>query len=138
MQGSIDHNASVATGEVKWSTELKQGGATTDTVCGTCNNRTGRWYNRAYVRMVKACELPAIPPNAGTVVDVHLEVHPMRVVKQALTTLLATCQSGITRRFPHVRQLLLDAEHRARFRRCGSACTCARIVADDRAASRFD
>lgn len=110
--GSVDYDRTVASGEVQWSMELKQGGATTDTVCGACNNSTGRWYNPAYIRLVNAAIPLAVVANAGTQQEIALDViHPQRVAKQAVTHLLATSQSGVTDRYPHVRRLLADAEH---------------------------
>src|SRR5687768_7475546 len=98
-----------------WKT--KQGGETTDTVCGVCNNSTGRWYNPAYIRLVNAALPLAVVANAGTTRDIAVDViHPQRVAKQALTHLVATSQSGITERYPHVRKLLADAEHREALR----------------------
>jgi hypothetical protein len=92
--------------------ELIQGGAKSRALCGDCNNRTGRWYNPAYIRLVKHSEPLATLANVGTVCDIQIAVHPQGVAKQALTTLLATSQPGVVARFPHIRRLLLDAEER--------------------------
>ncbi len=112
VRASIDHERTVELGTVVWTPELIQGGATMRTLCETCNNRSGRWHNPAYIRLVRHCEPLATPENAGRVLDVTLTLHPQRVAKQALTTLVATMQSGVTARFPHVRQLLVEAEAR--------------------------
>ncbi len=113
VRGSIDYDESVRRGALTWTMEKIQGGAKTTTLCGDCNNKTGSWFNPAYIRMVNHCEPLVTLANVGTVIDVQLEVHPQRVAKQALTTLLATSQSGVVARYPHVQKLLLDKEHRA-------------------------
>jgi len=114
VQGSVDYEASVESGELKWAMTVKHGGATARTICGTCNNRSGRWFNPAYIRIVKASEPFATLANARSMCDIELRVHPQRVAKQALTTLMATCQSGVTATFPHLHDLLVDAEHGAK------------------------
>jgi len=112
VQGSIDYDESVRRGALTWEMELIQGGAKSRALCETCNNRTGRWYNPAYIRLVKHCEPFATLANVGAVCDIQVAIHPQRVAKQALTTLLATSQPGVAARFPHIRRLLLDAEER--------------------------
>ena len=58
-----------------------------------------------------ACKPLAVPNNAGKVCEVNVPVlHPQRVAKQALTSVLATSEAGVTARYPHLRELLLDAE----------------------------
>jgi len=76
-----------------------------------CNNSSGRLYNPAYIRLVRRCQPLALPDNVGRALDVTVS-HPQRVAKQALTTLVATMQSGVTARFPNLRQLLVEAEAR--------------------------
>jgi hypothetical protein len=110
VRGMIDYEASVSGGEVKWGVQLLQGGASAVTLCGTCNNNTGRWFNPAYIRLVDACRPFAIPTNAGKVCEITVELHPQRVAKQALTTLLATSQQGVTTRYPHLREMLLRGD----------------------------
>lgn len=112
FRGALDYDATVAAGEVAWTLEKLQRGATMQTVCGKCNNSSGRWYNPAYIRVSERCRPLATPENAGHICAVEFTGHPQRVAKQALTTLIATSQSGITATFPHLRQLLLDAEER--------------------------
>ena len=109
FRASIDYERTVERGALEWRTELVQGGATANTLCGKCNNMTGRLYNPAYIRLVRRCEPFAIPDNVRRTLEV-LVTHPQRVAKQALTTLLATMESGVTGRYPQLRLLLLDAE----------------------------
>lgn len=111
VSASVDEERSAEQQAVVWKTTLVQGGAKMRTLCEKCNNSTGRWYNPAYVRLVRRCSPLAVPANVGRVVDVTIS-RPQRVAKQALTTLLATMQSGVTVRFPHLRQLLAEADAR--------------------------
>jgi hypothetical protein len=106
IRGMIDHEASVSGGEVRWNVQLLQGGARAVTLCEACNNNTGRWFNPAYIRLVDACRPSAIPANAGNACEITVELHPQRAAKQALTTLLATSQQGVTTRYPHLREML--------------------------------
>jgi hypothetical protein len=110
VRGMIDYAASVRAGEVAWKAELLQGGASGATLCGSCNNSTGRWYNPAYIRVVNQCKPFAVPENAGRDCRITLDLHPQRAAKQALTSVLATSQPGVAVRYPHVRELLLGAE----------------------------
>ena len=107
---SIDDDRTAQTGEVTWTEEFIQGGATTLSLCASCNNSTGRWYNPDYVTLAKHCAPLARPGNAGKLCDVRLTIHPQRVLKQALATIVATSQPGLTERYPHLRAMLLDAE----------------------------
>jgi hypothetical protein len=116
VQGSVDYEQSVEAGEIVWKTELIQGGAKVLALCGPCNNSTGRWYNPAYVRLAQFCQGMATPENAGKLCEVRLEIHRQRVAKQALTTLVATSQPGITGYYSHLRRLLCDAEARGALR----------------------
>lgn len=111
VRGVIDYAASAAGGSVVWRGETIQG-AKYDSLCGPCNNNTGSWYNGAYVRMVRACAKVARPKAAGTSCDVAI-LNPQRVAKQALVSLIATSQPGLTARYPGLRALLLDRESQA-------------------------
>lgn len=52
----------------------------------------------------------AHPANAQKNVAVPFPEVPLLVVKQALATLIATCQPGLTTRFPQLRELLTKPE----------------------------
>jgi hypothetical protein len=110
LRGMIDYEKSVTGDQVAWKVQLVQGGATATTLCESCNNDTGRWYNPAYIRLVDACRPLAVPANAGQACAVKAELHPQRAAKQALTTLLATSQPGVTARYPHLREMLLRGD----------------------------
>jgi hypothetical protein len=110
IRGVIDYPASLAGGSVLWKTERIQG-AKYDSLCARCNNNTGSWYNSAYVQLVRAAKTVATPQNAGKVCPIPI-VHPQRVAKQALTSIVATSQPGLTARYPALRALLLDKEDR--------------------------
>ncbi len=109
IRGVIDYAASLASGEVKWTAEITQG-ATFETLCASCNSRTGSWYNPAYVRLARYCRTFARPENVGTSCRLELSLHRQRAIKQALTSIAATSQPGLTARHPHLRALLLGKE----------------------------
>jgi hypothetical protein len=51
-----------------------------------------------------------VPANAGKSCEISVELHPQRAAKQALTTLLATSQPGVTTRYPHLCEMLLSGD----------------------------
>lgn len=110
IRGMIDYAASAAGGSVVWKGDIIQG-AKYDSLCGPCNNNTGSWYNGAYVRLVRTCDNVAMGKAAETVCKVEV-LNPPRVAKQALVSIIATSQAGLTTRYVHLRQLLLDREAR--------------------------
>jgi hypothetical protein len=60
---------------------------------------------------VNAAKAVAVPENAGTTCEIRVPVlHLQRVAKQALTSILATSQAGVTARHPHLREMILNAE----------------------------
>jgi len=111
IRGMIDHAASAAGGSVVWRGQMIQGGAKYDSLCAACNNTTGSWYNGAYVRLVRAAVKLAAPRTAGAAYDVAV-LNPQRVAKQALVSIVATSQPGLTTRYPHIRTLLCEKEAR--------------------------
>jgi hypothetical protein len=110
LRGMIDYEKSVTGDEVAWTVQLIQGGASATTLCASCNNDTGRRYNPAYIRLVDGCRPLALPANAGKSCQINVELHPQRAAKQALTTLLATSQPGVTTRYPHLREMLMRGD----------------------------
>jgi hypothetical protein len=52
----------------------------------------------------------ARPENAGKTCTVEIDLHPQRVAKQALTSILAASQPGLTIRYPLLRELLTAKE----------------------------
>ena len=104
--GRIDDAATKATGRVTWTDDVPApDGATVQTLCAPCNKTSGRRYNPAYVALVKAAEPLARPANAGTHCQIGVVNRPL-VAKQALTTLVATSQPGLTTRYRHLRDFL--------------------------------
>jgi hypothetical protein len=103
--GRIDDEATMSSGEVRWATDVS-GGATFPTLCTPCNNNTGQMYNPSYVTFVLACRPLAIASNAGCLCQLRVARRPL-VAKQALTSLVATSQPGLTARYPVLRDLLL-------------------------------
>ena len=50
-------------------------------------------------------------PGRSNACEVRVPVlHSQRVAKQALTSILATSQAGVTARYPHLREMILNAE----------------------------
>lgn len=106
LGGRVDDDASHATGRLTWTEDEDQpDGATVETLCGPCNHRTGRQFYPSYVVFAKACESVAQPESAGTRCAVGVVNRPL-VAKQALVSLIATSQPGLTSRYPHLRTLL--------------------------------
>lgn len=111
IQLAIDYVRSVATGRVSWTARKIQG-ITAAALCRPCNSNTGAWYNPAYIKLVRHCQGLAREENAGRVCDVDLEVHPQRVLKQAMTSIIATSQPGLTTRHPDLWKFLTHKESR--------------------------
>ena len=109
MHARVNYEQSVASGRLTWEVEQAQR-IVFRTLCGSCNNNTGSWYNPDYVTFAKYCESLAIPQNAGHLCDVRLRVRPQRLLKQALVSLLAVSQPGLTVKHPHLRDLITRKE----------------------------
>src|SRR2546426_96206 len=107
IRGVIDDAATSAAQAVRWRSERIYG-ATYETLCASCNNHTGSWYNPAYVRFVRRAAPFARAENAGEVCRFDVAVHRQRVAKQAIASFAATSQPGLTEKYPVLRQLLLD------------------------------
>ncbi len=105
LHGRVNYEQSAASGRLTWEFEQEQR-IVFRTLCGSCNNNSGSWYNPDYVTFTKHCESLAITQNAGHLCDVRLRVRPQRVLKQALTSLLAVSQPGLTVKYPHLRNLI--------------------------------
>ncbi len=103
----IDDVATRDAGTLVWARdEDSSDGATFKTLCASCNNETGRRYNPSYVALVRACESLALPDAAGSLATVGVINRPL-VAKQALVSLIATSQPGLTTKYPSLRQLLM-------------------------------
>src|SRR5262249_15375701 len=110
IRGVINSSQSIATGVVSWEGQPIQG-ATYKTLCAPCNNVTGGWYTPAYVRFARTSRSAAVPANAGSISQLKI-AHRQRVAKQALASLVATSQPGLTDRYPDLRGLLLGKQDR--------------------------
>jgi hypothetical protein len=111
VRGVIDGEGSLGSGIVAWKTEPVRG-ATFETLCAPCNNRTGSWYNPAYVAFTEICRPLASAKTAGRLNSFSVALHRQRIVKQALASLIATSQPGLTARYPHLRTFLVEKEDR--------------------------
>jgi len=112
LHGRVNHERSVASGWMIWEVKATQGNVV-ESLCSTCNNNTGSWYNPAYVTFSAHCEQFAKPENAGRLCEVRVTVYPQRVFKQALTSLLAVSQPGLTTKYPHLTDLVVGKEAKA-------------------------
>ncbi len=109
LHGRVNYEQSVVSGRLAWEVQSAQR-LVFKTLCGSCNNNSGSWYNPAYITFSKHCESLAIPENAGRMSEVKLRVHPQRVLKQALVSLLAVSQPGLTVKHPYLRDLVTHKE----------------------------
>ncbi len=112
LHGHVNYERSVAAGRISWEVRATQGNVF-ESLCGTCNNNTGSWYNPAYVKFSVHCERFAKPESAGKFMQVCVEVQPQRVLKQALTSLLAVSQPGLTTKHSHLKDLVVGKETKA-------------------------
>ena len=117
LHGRVNYEQSVASGRLTWEVEQAQR-IVFRTLCGTCNNNSGSWYNPAYVTFSKHCASLAIPEHAGRLCEVKLWTNPQRVLKQALASLLAVSQPGLTVKYPHLRDLIVRREATAPLAPC--------------------
>ncbi len=101
----IDPVATRAFGMVIWGMKEITGGSAVETLCGPCNNGTGRRYNPAYLAFEAACRPQARPETAGTLCSVTVAQRPL-VAKQVLTWVLATSQPGLAAKYPHLSNLV--------------------------------
>ena len=105
LHGRVNYEQSAASGRLTWEVEQAQR-IVFRTLCGPCNNNTGSWYNPDYVTFATHCESLAIPQNAGCLCEIRLRVRPQRVLKQALASILAVSQPGLTVKYPRLRDLI--------------------------------
>jgi hypothetical protein len=92
---------------LQWSRTIQQGGSYQVSLCEECNNNTGSWYNPEYVRFVKACAPFALEANANKIIELDVNIHPARVVKQALIHILSTSPPGVGSKFENLKEAVL-------------------------------
>jgi len=107
----IDPVATCAFGRAIWTRDEITGGSSVETLCGPCNNGTGRRYNAAYMAFEKVCRPQAGPETAGTLCSVTVAQRPL-VAKQVLTWILATSQPGLAAKYPHLSDLVKSTKTR--------------------------
>lgn len=77
-----------------WKEKWYDGGNAKYRTCVECNTKTGSWYGRYYIEFAQACEPFARPRNAGIIGHVDtIPFYPLRVVKQAVCSILASSQT---------------------------------------------
>lgn len=111
LRGTIDEHATIASGEIKFKSELVQA-ATFQSLCQDCNNLSGTWYNPAYVKFTRAARAVARPEFADELVSIPGAFHRQRIAKQALVSIVAMSQAGLTNRYPDLRTSLVSRDDR--------------------------
>lgn len=85
-------------GSLVWHEKWRSGGNARYVTCEKCNNDTGGWYARAYNDFAHACQPYARPKNAGFIGYIDtIPFYPLRVVKQAICSILASSDPDETR-----------------------------------------
>jgi hypothetical protein len=83
--------------------EVNSNGLFVFSLCGRCNNRSGRHYGGSYLDFVKGLVPIAIPENADKDIQVTLKgIFPLRVVKQAVSMVLSTSNAEAFRGYEYV------------------------------------
>jgi hypothetical protein len=111
LYAEIDPEQSKKQGWVVWKTKQIQG-IVYQALCKRCNNNTGSWYNPAYLKFSNACSKLASRQHVGSLCTLNIKVHPQRVFKQALTSIIASCQPGLTAKYPFLRSFLVNRENK--------------------------
>lgn len=93
-----------------WKPSLAQGGSQDETLCKRCNNNTGSWYNLDYLKFARACSRFALGNKSGDTADIDVNIYPGRLIKQALSYLLSTCQPGLGLKYPNLRELVKNKD----------------------------
>ncbi len=79
-------------------------------LCDRCNGRTGTKYGTEYVRFVKNLAEIADRAEPGDTVPVSMLTYPLRISKQALTIVAATCEPEVVEENPRLRSLILNRD----------------------------
>jgi len=104
----IDKERTVA--EVRWKKYQRQGGNFGFVLCERCNNNTGSWYGDYYVDFMKQCADYAHQGNGGKQLTISVNIFPLRIFKQVLTILCASCGPGLSEKSPGLRKIILNKE----------------------------
>ncbi|MBS1806564.1 MAG: hypothetical protein JST84_00050 [Acidobacteria bacterium] len=84
---------------VNWKKRIIQGGYSEFVICESCNNQTGTWYGREYGTFASSCVSTANESNLKKTVPIVIpKLMPLRVYKQALTTICASAKPDFSRR----------------------------------------
>ncbi|MCG2706263.1 MAG: hypothetical protein L6254_01790 [Candidatus Omnitrophica bacterium] len=103
--------APIITRFLHWQGNIIQGGSKHESLCRNCNNKTGSWYNPTYVKFVRTCVSIANVNNAYKAVNISANnIYPSRLLKQALTHIIATCQPGLCVRYSDLKEIILNKE----------------------------
>jgi hypothetical protein len=79
---------------LEWQQTKKHGGHYSYVFCEQCNNLTGSWYVKEYIKLAKICAPYAHPDNAGRIISIQTSgFYPLRVFKQAISIICATSET---------------------------------------------
>ncbi len=77
---------------IVWQEQTRQGGNFEYVLCETCNNETGHRYGGEYVKLAHACSPYAQGKYVGHQVEINVDIHPLRVVKQVVACICVASQ----------------------------------------------
>jgi hypothetical protein len=92
--------------------KTNQRGAGKYTLCERCNNNTGVWYARSYVRFVKQLYYLSSGVPAGTTVVVECPIRPLNIFKQILVMFCSASPPSFAQAHPRLVRYLLNPESR--------------------------
>jgi hypothetical protein len=78
-------------------------------LCARCNNNTGYWYGKAFLNFAIQ-GLHFYNRGQSGVIELPFFIYPLNVIKQIITTLIATCSPGFIESQIYLRKFILDQE----------------------------
>lgn len=97
---------------VKPQGKFMQGGIGGYTLCGNCNNFTGRHYVPEYLVWAQKGMEHFLAGSKNPTLHLPIFIMPLRVVKQVVT-MFCSLNPSLTEEFPMIKKFLLNAEERA-------------------------
>jgi hypothetical protein len=92
--------------------KTNQRGAGKFTLCERCNNNTGDWYARSYVRFVRQLYHLSSGVPADTTVVVECSIRPLDIFKQILVMFCSASPPSFAQKHPRLVRYLLNPESR--------------------------
>ena len=90
----------------------QQRGAGAYTLCERCNNNTGAWYAREYVRFVHVVFPLALSVPTGESISFSFPFKPLPLLKQIATMFCSACGPSFADAQPAIRRFILNREER--------------------------